>query len=43
MNNKELRIIHLENRISKLSHNPVENTNLIRKAKRQLNKLYGNN
>lgn len=35
----ELHIMHLENRISKLSRNPVENTNLIRKAKRQLRKL----
>ena len=39
MNNKELRIIQLENRISQLSNNPVENVNLIRKAKRQLRKL----
>ena len=39
MNNKELRIIQLENRILQLSNNPVENVNLIRKAKRQLRKL----
>ena len=42
MNNKELRIIQLENRISQLSNNPVENVNLIRKAKRQLRKLKEN-
>ena len=35
----ELRIMHLENRLVKLSNNPVENVNLIRKAKRQLRKL----
>lgn len=39
MNNKELRIIQLENRISQLSNNPIENANLIHKAKRQLRKL----
>lgn len=39
--NKELRIMHLENRIAKLNTNPVENVNLIRKAKRQLRKLQG--
>lgn len=35
----ELRIMHLQNRLVKLANNPVENTNLIRKAKRQLRKL----
>ena len=36
---KELRIMHLENRLTKLNNRPVENVNLIRKAKRQLRKL----
>lgn len=36
---KTIRIIYLENRIKKLSVHPIENENLIRKAKRQLRKL----
>ena len=39
MNHNELRILQLENRISQLSNNPVENANLIRKAKRELRNL----
>ena len=41
MNNNELRIMELEIRIAKLSNKPLENVNLIRKAKRQLRKLKG--
>lgn len=41
MSSNEARILHLENRISKLKVNPVENQNLIRKATRQLRKLQG--
>lgn len=36
---KESQILHLENRIAKLNNHPVENVNLINKAKRQLRKL----
>jgi hypothetical protein len=39
MSHNELRILQLENRISQLSNNPVENANLIRKAKRELRNL----
>lgn len=39
MMSKTTRILHLENRIKKLSVHPIENENLIRKAKRQLRKL----
>ena len=35
----EIRKMHLENRISKLGNNPVENANLIKKAQRQLRNL----
>lgn len=38
MTNKEMKIMHLENRINKLNNNPVENANLINKANRQLRK-----
>jgi len=34
-----VRILYLENRIKKLSINPVENQNIIRKLNRQLRKL----
>ena len=37
MNN--LKKLHLENRINKLSADPVMNKNLIAKAKRQLKKI----
>lgn len=39
--NKELRIMQLENRLNKLKNNPVENVNLMRKVNRQLRKLKG--
>ena len=35
----EIRKMHLENRVNKLSSNPVENANLIKKAQRQLRNL----
>lgn len=31
--------MHLKNRLNKLNMNPVENANLMRKVKRQINKL----
>ena len=37
--NPELRRAHLEERIAKLSINPSLNTNLIKKAERQLRKI----
>lgn len=39
MTSKELRIVQLENRLSKLKNNPVENANIMRKVNRQLRKL----
>ncbi len=37
--NKELRIMHLKNRLNKMKNNPVETENIVRKIKRQLRKL----
>lgn len=36
---KEIKKLHLENRINKMNSDPVANSNLINKARRQLNKL----
>ena len=33
---KELKVMRLKNHINRLGNNPVENENLIRKAKRRL-------
>lgn len=37
--NKEVQLMHLKNRLNKLNMKPVENANLMRKVKRQINKL----
>lgn len=37
--NKEVRLMSLYNRLSKLMSNPTENANLINKVKRQIRKL----
>lgn len=37
--NKEVQLMHLKNRLNKLNMNPIENANLMRKVKRQINKL----
>lgn len=36
---KEIRVMHLQNRLNKLKAKPVENANLMRKVERQLRKL----
>lgn len=36
---KEVRVMHLQNRLNKLKAKPVENANLMRKVERQLRKL----
>lgn len=36
---KELKLLHAQNRIDKLSSKPIENANLIKKWKRILNNL----
>ena len=39
MTNRELKILHYNNRIDKLSVHFIDNINLINKAKRKLRKL----
>lgn len=39
---KEMKRLHLENRLNRLKIHPVENANLMRKVKRQLRKLGDN-
>lgn len=39
MSKKEVRIVELEMRMDRLNMNPGENSNIIRKVKRQLKKL----
>lgn len=39
MSKDELKRVRLENRLSKLSINPIENANLMRKVSRQLRNL----
>lgn len=39
MTKEELKRVRLENRLDKMSTNPVENANLMRKVKRQLRNM----
>ena len=39
MTDRELQILHLENRITKLSVHEVRNKNIINKTKRKLRKI----